>query len=67
MAADWFHQLGYTLPYGINVSDFILDLASGSAAWLAKCDAFPLAIFVSYDLPHSLNQLDSVAGGQATS
>ena len=30
MAADWFHKLGYTLPYGTNVADFILDLASGA-------------------------------------
>ena len=30
MAADWFHKLGYMLPYGTNVADFILDLASGA-------------------------------------
>ena len=30
MAADWFHKLGFTLPYGTNVADFILDLASGA-------------------------------------
>ena len=27
-AVDWFDFLGYTLPYGINAADFILDLAS---------------------------------------
>lgn len=30
MAADWFHRLGYTLPYGTNVADYILDLGSGT-------------------------------------
>ena len=28
-AAEWFHHLGYTMPYGISMADFILDLASG--------------------------------------
>ena len=27
-AIDWFDRLSYTLPYGINAADFILDLAS---------------------------------------
>lgn len=27
--AEWFSSLGYTLPYGVNVADFILDLSSG--------------------------------------
>ncbi|KAK9826122.1 hypothetical protein WJX81_005488 [Elliptochloris bilobata] len=37
MAADWFHALGFTMPYGVNVADFILDLASG-AVTSAKLD-----------------------------
>lgn len=28
-AATWFGHLGCTLPYGVNVADFVLDLASG--------------------------------------
>ena len=27
--AEWYGKLGYTMPYGINAADFILDLASG--------------------------------------
>ena len=29
LAADWFHRLGFTLPYGVNAADFLLDVASG--------------------------------------
>jgi hypothetical protein len=28
-AAGWFDQLGVALPFGVNVADFILDIASG--------------------------------------
>ena len=28
-AARWFGHLGCQLPYGVNVADFVLDLASG--------------------------------------
>lgn len=31
-AAAWFERVGYKLPYGINVADFLLDLASGDIA-----------------------------------
>ena len=31
-AAEWFSQLGYTLPYRVSLADFILDLASGDVA-----------------------------------
>lgn len=27
--SEWFGNLGCKLPYGVNVADFILDLASG--------------------------------------
>eukprot|EP00884_Botryococcus_braunii_P008026 jgi/Botrbrau1/17224/Bobra.0621s0002.1 len=27
--AEWFHSLGFVMPYGVNAADFILDLASG--------------------------------------
>ena len=37
MAADWFHRLGFTLPYAISAPDFILDLASGDVS-TAKLD-----------------------------
>lgn len=37
MAADWFHRLGYTLPYGTNVADFILDLGSGTVPSAKRC------------------------------
>jgi len=30
LAAHWFHTLGFTCPYGVNVADFILDVASGA-------------------------------------
>ena len=29
-AARWFGHLGCQLPYGVNVADFVLDLASGA-------------------------------------
>lgn len=32
LATEWFHKLGYTLPYQINAADFILDLASGDVS-----------------------------------
>ena len=28
-ADEWFDRLGYTLPYRVNVADFILDISSG--------------------------------------
>jgi ABC-type glutathione transport system ATPase component len=31
-AGDWFSRLGYTLPYGSSLADFILDLASADVA-----------------------------------
>ena len=37
MVADWFHKLGFTLPYGTNVADFILDLASGAILTGERC------------------------------
>lgn len=27
--SEWFGNLGCKMPYGVNVADFILDLASG--------------------------------------
>ena len=30
LAAQWFHTLGFTCPYGVNVADYILDVASGT-------------------------------------
>ena len=30
LAAQWFATLGFTMPYGVNVADFILDVASGA-------------------------------------
>ncbi|CAL5220454.1 g2473 [Coccomyxa viridis] len=30
LAAHWFHTLGFTCPYGVNVADFILDVSSGA-------------------------------------
>ena len=38
-AIDWFDRLGYTLPYGINAADFILDLASSDVATEKRCVA----------------------------
>ena len=32
LATEWFHKLGYTIPYLINAADFILDLASGDVS-----------------------------------
>ena len=31
LAAQWFAALGFTMPYGVNTSDHILDVASGSS------------------------------------
>ena len=28
-AAAWFEALGHPVPFGVNVADFILDIASG--------------------------------------
>ncbi|EIE22543.1 hypothetical protein COCSUDRAFT_16269, partial [Coccomyxa subellipsoidea C-169] len=30
LAAEWFKTLGFTMPYGVNMADFILDVASGA-------------------------------------
>ncbi len=35
-AADWFEQVGFPMPYGVNSADFILDLASGDVESAAK-------------------------------
>lgn len=37
LAAQWFATLGFTMPYGVNVADFILDVASG-----ARLCSYPL-------------------------
>ena len=29
LAAQWFRTLGFCMPYGVNLADFILDVASG--------------------------------------
>eukprot|EP00210_Caulerpa_lentillifera_P007371 g7045.t1 len=29
LVVDWFNQHGYPLPYGVNVAEFILDIANG--------------------------------------
>jgi hypothetical protein len=31
-AAEWFSRLGYSLPYGSSLADFILDLASADVS-----------------------------------
>lgn len=36
-AAAWFAGLGYPLPYGSSLADFLLDLASGDVATEARC------------------------------
>lgn len=33
----WFDQLGYKLPYKINIADFILDLASADVSKIDRC------------------------------
>lgn len=30
LAAEWFKNLGFVMPYGVNMADFILDVASGA-------------------------------------
>ena len=27
---QWFNTLGFSMPYGVNMADFILDVASGA-------------------------------------
>ena len=36
---EWFSHLGFGLPFGVNVADFILDLASGDFVELPAGDA----------------------------
>lgn len=31
-AAAWFDRLSFPCPYGVNIADWILDLASGEVA-----------------------------------
>lgn len=31
-AAHWFDRLGFPCPFGVNIADWILDLASGEVA-----------------------------------
>ena len=35
LATDWFHRLGFTMPYGVNAADFLLDVASGDVSGAA--------------------------------
>ncbi|GAB4821556.1 hypothetical protein N2152v2_008602 [Parachlorella kessleri] len=37
-AAEWFGQLGVQLPYGVNVADFLLDIASGEIVGKERSD-----------------------------
>lgn len=36
-AAGWFDRLGFACPFGVNIADWILDLASGEVAGVKKC------------------------------
>ena len=36
LATDWFHRLGFTMPYGVNAADFLLDVASGDVTGATK-------------------------------
>ena len=36
LATDWFHRLGFTMPYGVNAADFLLDVASGDVSGAAE-------------------------------
>jgi hypothetical protein len=38
-AAGWFERLGFACPFGVNIADWILDLASGEVAGVKKCVA----------------------------
>ncbi len=37
LADEYFQQLGYQLPYRVNVADFILDLASADVSAPGRC------------------------------
>ena len=55
LAVDWFHRLGFTLPYGVNAPDFLLDIASGDVtadaarATGVRGDAARIALIAAYD------------------
>jgi ABC-type multidrug transport system ATPase subunit len=38
-AVPWFSALGFPCPFGVNVADFILDLAQGEVAWSSQAAA----------------------------
>ena len=40
LADDYFEKMGYSLPYRVNVADFILDLASGDVSIEGRCSSF---------------------------
>ena len=37
LADEYFDKLGYTLPYRVNVADFILDLSSADVYTESRC------------------------------
>ena len=44
LADEYFDKLGYTLPYRVNVADFILDLSSADVyteSRYSPCHCFP--------------------------
>ena len=45
LAAHWLFTLGFTCPYGVNVADFILDVASG-AVTSSKLEADAAATYL---------------------
>ena len=52
---EWFAKLGYTLPYRINVADFILDLASADVSTDKRCACSSLASWWSWTIsPRSM-------------
>jgi ABC-type multidrug transport system ATPase subunit len=62
MAADWFHKLGFTLPYGTNVADFILDLASGAILTDERSGDDSKTYLIEYSERY-LSQGDAVVNG----
>lgn len=56
-AIDWFGRMGYTMPYGINAADFILDLSSSDVSTAKRSGedsrSYLISLYEAYAERHS--------------
>jgi hypothetical protein len=60
---SWFSALGFAMPYGVNVADFLLDLAQGEVSGTGV--PLPDAAALPHELPGSNGKLPTIAAAEA--